>query len=667
MMRRIFSLPAILVAVFLLAAFSFLAVPSTFAQQNAPQRPGPPQVGLGTIRVNVRNATGAPLDRQAIVRISQRVGSIMMTESTRDAASAEFRGLPVGDYVIEVMATGFQNATEEATLYSPTNVAQVYVLLRAETIPGAAVAAGPPVLTPKALKEVQEAASALEKNDLKEAEKRLKRAEELAPNHPEVHYLLGILAMRRKDPAVARQRFEKAIVIYPQHAPALGALGRLLFGQGDLAGAVGALERALVVDARSRENHVLLAHVFFRQKNLEKARYHAEQALDIAAGKLPETRLLLSQILAAQGERKQAADVLEKFQLDYPEHPDAEAARRMMWQLRLGSPEGGGGTGASPSEATGGPAVSGAASPPSPNGGKPAEGKRITQAGARVLALASLGGELAPGAEIPVSREWKPKDVDETPPAVFRDVACAQEQVLERMGRRVMDLVDNLRDVNAAEEIIHTYVDAYGRPGRTEKGKYEYMFSIQRPKPNLLWVEEYRDGLIGGSFVGGIATTGLAAMALVFHPFYAGDFEMRCEGQGSWNGEAVWFVYFRQRSDVQPRIRAYRNHRGSARLPLKGRAWIAANTYQILRLETDLIAPLSEVRFESEHMVIEYGPVEFKERKGMFWLPSSADVYAHERGKRWHRRHTLTNYVHFAVDTRQKIATPDPPADPPLN
>ncbi|MGH9791030.1 MAG: tetratricopeptide repeat protein [Candidatus Acidiferrales bacterium] len=661
MIRIAFFLPAILLT------FSFTVVPSVFAQQGTPQRPGRVEVGLGTIRVNVRNATGAPLDRQAIVRLSQRVGTITMTESTRDAASAEFRNLPIGDYVIEVMAAGFQNATEEATLYSASNVAQVYVLLRAEAIPGAAVAPGPPVLTPKAQKEVQEAASALEKNDVQEAEKRLKRAEELAPAHPEVQYLLGILAMRRNDPATARQRFEKAIGIYPQHAPALGALGRLLFSQGDLAGAVGALERALVADGRSRENHVLLAHVFFRQKNLEKARYHAEQALDIAAGKLPETRLLLSQILAAQGERKQAADILEKFQLDYPEHPDAETARRMMWELRLGSADAGGRTGGSPSGTTGGPVVSGAPTPASPNESKPAEDQRITQAGARVLALASLGGELAPGAEIPVSREWKPKDVDETPPAVFRDVPCAEKQVLERMGRRVMDLVDNLRDVNAAEEIVHTYVDAYGRPGRTEKGKYEYMFLIQRPKPNLLWVEEYRDGLIGGSFVGGIATTGLAAMALVFHPFYAGDFEMRCEGQGSWNGEPVWFIHFRQRSDMQPRIRAYRNHRGSARLPLKGRAWVAANTYQILRLETDLIAPLSEVRFESEHMVIEYGPVEFKERKGMYWLPSSADVYAHERGKRWHRRHTLTNYVHFAVDTRQKIATPDPPADPPIN
>ncbi len=279
-------------------------------------------------------------------------------------------------------------------------------------------------------------------------------------------------------------------------------------------------------------------------------------------------------------------------------------------------------------------------------------------------ALAPLSPELAPGAALPTASEWAPKDVDEVPPAVFSDVACSQDDVISRAGQRVVDLIKHLGDVNGLEKTTHMFVGADGRFGRSESAEYEYMFAYRQPRPGVLWVEELRDGRRGNRMVGGVGTSGFAAMALVFHPYYAGDFEMKCEGQGSWKGQPVWYVHFRQREDKRPRMRSYTSTQGSAGLRFKGRAWVAANSYQILRIETDLISPPRELRFESEHMVIEYAPVKFKERKQTFWLPASVDIYAHERGKRWRRSHMLSNYVHFAVDTREKITNPDVSEDP---
>lgn len=626
---------------------------STVAAQveQEPTRPGRVPIGLGTIRVSIRNATGSPLSTQALVRLTQRVGTLNIVETTKDLAIAEFRNLPVGDYIIEVTAAGYEPAIEEATLFSPSNVSQVYILLRPESAPRTAMAAGPPVLTPKLQKELQEAVQALDQNDLKEAEKRLERAEKSAPGHPEVQYLVGVLLMKKNDLAGARQRFEKAVSLYPQHAAALGALGRVLLLEGNLAGAAGAYERALVANNRSQENHAMLALVLFQQQNLEKARYHAEQAIEIANGQLPETRLLLSQILIAQGERKKAADVLKKFLDDYPAHADAQAARRALAELQSDSP-----------------AIPSVVEPqrgdvrPEP-ASTSAAGHKVTPAGARVLSLESLTPEIAPGAEVSAVREWAPKDVDEVAPAVFSDVACPQDTVIKRAGERVVNLINNLGDVNAAERIAHTMVDLRGRLGRTDTAEFEYMFSYRRPRPGVLWVEELRDGSRGNRLVGGVGTSGFAAMALIFHPYYAGDFEMKCEGQGSWKGEPVWYIYFRQRDDLRPRMRSYTTSQGSAGLRFKGRAWIAANSFQIVRIETDLISPPRELRFESEHMVIEYGPVTFKERKQSFWLPVSVDIYAHERGRRWHRNHTLSNYIHFAVDTRYKITAPEVPEE----
>ncbi len=91
---------------------------------------------------------------------------------------------------------------------------------------------------------------------------------------------------------------------------------------------------------------------------------------------------------------------------------------------------------------------------------------------------------------------------------------------------------------------------------------------------------------------------------------------------------------------------------------LKGRAWIDAESYQIVRLETDLVAPLPEIRLVADRAAIEYGPVHFRERNVDMWLPSSAEVYSDWRGRRFHRRHSFSNYLLFAVDDKQRISAP---------
>jgi hypothetical protein len=93
-------------------------------------------------------------------------------------------------------------------------------------------------------------------------------------------------------------------------------------------------------------------------------------------------------------------------------------------------------------------------------------------------------------------------------------------------------------------------------------------------------------------------------------------------------------------------------------IALKGRAWIDPNTFQVLRLETDLREPRPDLRLNTEHLVMEYGPVHFKSRREVLWLPSSADYYAIFRGHRFHRRHSFTNYVLFSIDDKQKIEEP---------
>jgi len=91
---------------------------------------------------------------------------------------------------------------------------------------------------------------------------------------------------------------------------------------------------------------------------------------------------------------------------------------------------------------------------------------------------------------------------------------------------------------------------------------------------------------------------------------------------------------------------------------LRGRAWIAADTYQVVSLETDMVAPIPQIRLKAEHISIDYTPVKFQKGNEELWLPQNAELFFDLAGRRIHRRHHFSNYLLFSVDEKQKIAEP---------
>jgi hypothetical protein len=157
------------------------------------------------------------------------------------------------------------------------------------------------------------------------------------------------------------------------------------------------------------------------------------------------------------------------------------------------------------------------------------------------------------------------------------------------------------------------------------------------------------------------------ALGVIFHPYYARDFEMRCEGMTEWGGQPVWSVYFKQRGDKESRVRVYRTREGRFPISLKGRAFITADGFSIVRMETNLVAPQQKLRLEHEHLVIEYEPIEFTSRKVKLWLPTTAEYLTFWRGRLLHTRHRLNDYLLFNVDVGEKPKPPqsEQPETPP--
>jgi hypothetical protein len=265
----------------------------------------------------------------------------------------------------------------------------------------------------------------------------------------------------------------------------------------------------------------------------------------------------------------------------------------------------------------------------------------------------------APGLSV---KAWQPPGIDDLKPPVAADVACPLEQVVEESGKRVQQLVQDVARFAAVEDLFHQALDNYGIPVRTETRKYNYVAAITEPKPGILAVDEYReDKLDLNGYPDRIASTGLAVMALIFHPDMRENFEMDCEGLGDRKGQATWIVHFRQRDDKPNNMHSYKVGNEFHAVSLKGRAWISADKFQIVRIETEMITPMPEIQLLSEHHVVEYGPVPFPKKDTTLWLPKSAEIYFDFRKHRYYRRHSFDHYMLYSVDTQEKRKEPGKP------
>jgi hypothetical protein len=267
----------------------------------------------------------------------------------------------------------------------------------------------------------------------------------------------------------------------------------------------------------------------------------------------------------------------------------------------------------------------------------------------------------AAATSLPLPSNWLPPGVDERVPPVEPRAACMLSDVLQRVGKRIQEFVVNVDRYTATESLVHQSVNKWGLASESETRKFGYVAAIYEVKPGYFNVEEYRSvGEFPGEFPGGVETRGLPALALIFHPANVGNFDMTCEGLAQRSGGLAWQIHFRQRGDRPNTLKKDRvgAEGQSYAVAIKGRAWIAADNYQIVRLETDLIAPMQIIRLAADRAVVEYGPVHFRQRQLDMWLPQSADVYFDWQGHRVHRRHTFSDYMLFSIDDKQQLGDP---------
>ncbi len=609
-----------------LAAASALFVPLVSSHQanqmQSPERPA-------SLVVSVRMPDGSPLDTPAIVNLNTFSGGSAGIGAFR-SGTAEFTNLSPASYTLEIIAAGYQRVTENVQIMNWGERRQLSISLTPESTPSAASPPpGSPILAPNAEKEVSKALEDLRANKSDDARKHLEKASHMAPSHPDISYLWGMYYAQVKDFAKAKAYWEKAVQISPRHVFSLAALAQLALQNSDYPAATDYLLRASEAAPSAWRYHERLADTYLNQRQYQEAQKQAQRALELGKERAAGAQFVLAQTFLHSNDSHAAMKALTAFLKSQPSGPRAVEAKKLLNTLQ--KPE---------------------STAPAPPGGA------ATPASTRQPPAPSLVADLMP------PPMWMPPDVDDSMPAVESTASCPLQKIQEEAGNRVNDFVEAVNRIAATESLDNEVIDRSGLPIRRTSRNYSYVASVRQVRPGVYVMEEYRNGMMDlDQFPERIATLGLTALVMVFHPTYVGDYELACEGLSRWHGGLAWQVHFRQKPDKPARLRSYRVNARSFSISLRGRAWISADNFQIVSLETNLVSPVPQIQLRAEHIAVEYMPVTFKSHHQELWLPQSAEIYFDYGNRRMHRRHHFRDYMLFAVDERQQISLPKVDAD----
>jgi len=221
-------------------------------------------------------------------------------------------------------------------------------------------------------------------------------------------------------------------------------------------------------------------------------------------------------------------------------------------------------------------------------------------------------------------------------------------------------MVSNLQNFTAEENISYQSSDRQNFIQDSGSASYDYVVVFQHGADEPV-VDERRRPRHGTPSPIASSSRGLPEIVLLFLPNLQPDYDMKCDGQAPWDGQAAWLVEFQQRADRPARTFAFRTPNGLFSAQLKGRAWIAADSGEVLHLETGLMRGIPAVKVYRMYLSITYAPVSFQSRDVRVWLPHIADVYYDYGELRTMVYHTFSDFLLFSVDTDQKIEKPKSP------
>jgi tetratricopeptide (TPR) repeat protein len=568
--------------------------------------------------IKVLSDTNTKLDRQAVVKLYDKKRNQTVWETTSGDSDVLFQDVDFGDYDIEVSAVGYVTQRKELHVTATIDKLNEDVILQKDPT-AIDLKLADEGLPPNARRDAARALFLLKSSKFSEAQKKLERVYTVAPTNAQINFLLGFLYLQLKDQDKAESFFNQSANLDPRRVQTWTLLGRVQLTKEHYEDARKSLERAVEVDSTYWMAHNLLADAYLKLKDYEKARQQAQLAFDQGKGEASVALLPLGQALANLGRDEEALHVLQNFIQANPADPTVPLVKDFIAKVETRDK--------------------------------------------------TLATEIRPSADLVLQASqpslppsaWGPPGVDDIKPQIATGVSCPYDEVIEKSGERVKRLVDSISQFAATEDLLHEQLDPSGNPLTKETRKFDYVASIKEPQPGFLSTDEYRNTKYGlDELPDRIVSSGFMSLALIFHPDMRENYQITCEGLGDWHGQATWVMYFRQRADKPSRLADLVVGGQTYPIDMKGRAWITADKFEIVRIESELIKSLPLLAVQ--HQIAEYGPIHFARGNIDLWLPKSVDIYFELNRHRYYRRHSFDHYMLFAINSEEKQGSPKDPA-----
>ncbi|MBI2678251.1 MAG: tetratricopeptide repeat protein [Candidatus Koribacter versatilis] len=187
---------------------------------------------------------------------------------------------------------------------------------------------------PKARKEWESGAKALERNELPEAQMRFQKAIDIYPQYARAYNSLGVVFMRSGQPERGRESFEKAIALNGSYAEALLNLAKIRMAEKDGAAAETLLQKAVAGDPANAEALTILANLQLMENKCDEAAASASKVHALEHQRFPMAHWIAGRAYEITHKDAEAVAEYTIFLKESPGGTLAERARASLKTLR---------------------------------------------------------------------------------------------------------------------------------------------------------------------------------------------------------------------------------------------------------------------------------------------------------------------------------------------
>jgi hypothetical protein len=246
--------------------------------------------------------------------------------------------------------------------------------------------------------------------------------------------------------------------------------------------------------------------------------------------------------------------------------------------------------------------------------------------------------------------------------------------LLDKVGATTVDIAQHTPNLISDESVTES---VRGRPD--VQHNYDYLI-VNRLHGNVVALNEYRVDLKTGdkfetdsimkddsaawselerasqelSFQSGgpPASRGFATSWVYFYPNNYPQAAFRYLGRQQLNGKHTLVLAFAQKPELVNLPAIFRSQGRVAPMFLQGVAWVDPSDFRILRLRTDLLAPVPEVSLHRLTADIEFATTKVEDVESPLWLPHEVAVTSECGGTTLHEVHKYSKYRLFRAKSR---------------